>query len=306
MNELAVFTYVVEHGGFTAAAEATQLPKSNISRRIASLEARLGVRLLERTTRKVHVTEIGDIYYRHCRRMLDEADHADLTVEHAMEIPRGPLRISASVNVGQNLLAPMAAEFLARYPEVRFELVWTNRQIDVVDEGFDLAIRIGPLQDSSLVARRLGQWRMLLYASPEYLEARGTPRKPEDLQNHDCLVMSDMPGGTHWTLAKSDITKQVALAPRASVNDFDTLRQMVADGGGIANLPRYMHFGDYHARLVHVLEDWTSPWSELYAMFPSRRGATPKVRAFLDFIIVRLAHRFDDSVPSSADFQNLT
>ena len=296
LNELAVFTYVVEHGGFTAAAEATQLPKSNISRRIASLEERLGVRLLERTTRKVHVTEIGDIYYRHCRRMLDEADDADLYVEQAMEIPRGTLRVSATVNVGQHLIAPMAAEFMAQYPEVQFELVWTNRLIDVIDEGFDLTIRIGALQDSSLVARRLGQWRLFLYASAEYLKARGTPQNPEDLQDHDCLVMSDMRASNQWMLSKGGITEQVVLTPRASVNDFDTLRRMVADGGGIAILPNYMHFGDYHSRLVRVLDDWTGRLTELHAIFPSHRGATPKVRAFLDFLIVRLAHRFGDSL----------
>ena len=296
LNELAVFTYVVEHGGFTAAAEATQLPKSNISRRIASLEERLGVRLLERTTRKVHVTEIGDIYYRHCRRMLDEADDADLYVEQAMEIPRGTLRVSATVNVGQHLLAPMAAEFISKYPEVQFELIWTNRLIDVIDEGFDLTIRIGALQDSSLVARRLGQWRLFLYASAEYLKARGTPQNPEDLQDHDCLVMSDMRASNQWMLSKGGITEQVVLTPRASVNDFDTLRRMVADGGGIAILPNYMHFGDYHSRLVRVLDDWTGRLTELHAVFPSHRGATPKVRAFLDFLIVRLAHRFGDSL----------
>ena len=296
LNELAVFTYVVEHGGFTAAAEATQLPKSNISRRIASLEERLGVRLLERTTRKVHVTEIGDIYYRHCRRMLDEADDADLYVEQAMEIPRGTLRVSATVNVGQHLLAPMAAEFMSQYPEVQFELIWTNRLIDVIDEGFDLTIRIGALQDSSLVARRLGQWRLFLYASAEYLKVRGTPQNPEDLQDHDCLVMSDMRASNQWMLSKGGITEQVVLTPRASVNDFDTLRRMVADGGGIAILPNYMHFGDYHSRLVRVLDDWTGRLTELHAVFPSHRGATPKVRAFLDFLIVRLAHRFGDSL----------
>ena len=294
LNELAVFTYVVEHGGFTAAAEATQLPKSNISRRIASLEERLGVRLLERTTRKVHVTEIGDIYYRHCRRMLDEADDADLYVEQAMEIPRGNLRVSATVNVGQHLLAPMAAEFMSQYPEVQFELIWTNRLIDVIDEGFDLTIRTGALQDSSLVARGLGQWSLIPYASPEYLKARGSPQNPEDLQDHDCLVMSDMRGSNQWTLSAGKITEQVVINPRASVNDFDTLRRMVADGGGIAILPSYMHFGDYQNRLVRVLDDWTGRLIELNAIFPSRRGATPKVRAFLDFLIVRLAHRFDD------------
>ncbi|HEB94641.1 MAG TPA: LysR family transcriptional regulator [Gammaproteobacteria bacterium] len=288
LNELAVFTYVVEQGGFTAAAKAARLPKSSISRQIASLEKRLGVRLLERTTRKVHVTEIGHIYYRHCRRMLEEADHADLYVEQTMEIPRGILRVSASVTTGQHLLAPLVAEFITQYPEVQFELVWTNRQVDVIDEGFDLVVRIGPLQDSSLVARSLGHYRLCLYASVEYLNARGRPQKPEDLQDHDCLVMSDMGGGHQWTFSMGDITKYVGVTPRASVNDFNSLRRMVADGSGIAILPSYLHADDYHDRLVSVLDDWTGCLIELHALFPSHRGATPKVRAFLDFLVVRL------------------
>ena len=296
LNELAIFTYVVEHGGFTAAADATQLPKSNISRRIANLEKRLGVRLLERTTRKVHVTEIGDIYYRHCRRMLDEADHADLCVEHVMEIPRGTLRVGATVTTGQHLLAPLAIEFMSQNPEVRLELVLANRLFDVIDDGFDLVIRIGALQDSSLVARSLGYCGLFLYASPNYLKARGTPKRPEDLEDHDCLVMTDFPDSNVWTLTKGDITKQVSLTPRASVNDFTTLRHLVADGGGITVLPSYMHAGNHYEQLIRVLGDWTAASVEFHAVFASHRGATPKVRAFLDFLMVRLTHRFEYSI----------
>ena len=295
LNELAIFAHVVEHGGFTAAADATQLPKSNISRRIANLEKRLGVSLLERTTRKVHVTEIGDIYYQHCRRMLDEANHADLCVERAMEIPRGTLRVSASVTSGQHLLAPIAAEFIAQHPEVQLELVLANRQVDVIDEGFDLVIRIGALQDSSLVARSLGRCGLFLYASEEYLKTRGIPQTPEDLENHDCLVMSDRHDHNQWTLTMGGMTKRVSLTPRASVNDFNTLRRMVADGGGITILPSYLHVGDDGKRLVRVLGDWTAPSVEFHAVFPSHRGATPKVRAFLDFLIARLTNHFEDS-----------
>lgn len=294
LNELAAFTYVVEHGGFTAAASAMDLPKSNISRRVANLEKRLGVRLLERTTRKIHVTEIGDIYYQHCRRMLDEADHADLCVERVMEVPRGTLRVSASVTTGQHLLAPMATEFMAQYPEVHLELVLVNRQVDVIDEGFDLVIRIGGLQDSVLVARGLGKCGLLLYASPAYLKARGTPQKPEDLKNHDCLVMSDGPDNNQWSLSAGDITKQVPLTPRASVNDFNTLRRLAADGAGVTILPSYLHEGAYRNRLVRVLDGWTARSMEFHAVFPSHRGATPKVRAFLDFLVARLAHRLED------------
>ncbi len=294
LNELAVFAHVVEHGGFSAAAEATHLPKSNISRRIANLEKRLGVRLLERTTRKVHVTEIGQIYYQHCRRMLDEANHADLCVEHAIETPRGTLRVSASVTTGQQLLAPIANEFIAKYPEVQLELVLANRQVDVIEEGFDLVVRIGALQDSSLVTRSLGRCGLFLYASPEYLDAQGVPQEPEDLKNHDLLAMDDGHTKNQWTLSSGDTTKQVSLKTRVSVNDFSTLRSLAAQGAGITVLPGYMHVGDYKKRLVRVLGDWSVPSVEFHAMFPSHRGATPKVRAFLDFLVVRLAHRFDD------------
>lgn len=293
LNELAVFTYVVEHGGFTAAAEATRLPKSNISRRIANLEQRLGVRLLERSTRKVHVTEIGELYYRHCRRMLDEANHADLCVERALEIPRGILRVSASVTTGQHLLAPMAAAFMAEYPDVQLELILANRQVDVIDEGFDLVIRIGALPDSSLIARNLGKCGFFLYASEAYLEARGRPQTPEDLKNHDCLKMSDGQRRTQWVLSKGDVTKRISITPRASVNDFTTLRCVIAAGGGITILPSYLQAGEAGQPLVHILEDWAVPPIEFHAVFPSHRGATPKVRAFLDFLSDRLAHRFN-------------
>ncbi len=293
LNDLAIFAYVVEHGGFTAAAEATQLPKSNISRRVAKLEKRLGVRLLERTTRKVHVTEIGDIYYQHCQRMLDEADHADLCVERAMAVPRCTLRVSATVTTGQYLLAPLATAFMRENPEVQLELVLANRHVDVIDEGFDLVIRIGPLVDSSLVARSLGHCGLFLYASSEYLAARGALKAPEDLKNHDCLVMSDRQENSRWTLSKGEITKRVGLSPRASVNDFVTLRRMVADGGGIAILPGYLRTGDYKQRLVRVLSDWSAPPIEFHAVFPSHRGATPKVRALLDFLVDQLPNRFD-------------
>jgi DNA-binding transcriptional LysR family regulator len=191
-----------------------------------------------------------------------------------MEMSRGTLRVSASVTTGQHLLAPLVAEFIAQNSEVQLELV--------------LVIRIGALSDSCLVARSLGHCGLFLYAGAEYLKARGTLQKPEDLQNHDCLVMSEGRTNNQWTLSTGDITKQVSLSPRASVNDFDTLRRMAADGAGITILPSYLHSGEYEKRLVRVLDDWAAPSVDFHAVFPSHRGATPKVRAFLDFLIVRL------------------
>lgn len=294
LNDMAVFAKVVGHRGFSAAAEVVGLPKSNVSRRVSRLEERLGVRLLERTTRKLHLTEVGEIYYRHCQRILEEAEHADLCVNRLLETPRGLLRISASVSTGQHLLAPIISDFMAQHPAVQVQLVLANRQVDVIEEGFDLVIRIGRLEDSSLVARGLGRSQLYLYASPAYLKRRDTPRDPDDLKNHDCLVMSDLEGPNRWQLVNADHRKTLTLQARAIINDFTTLRQIMLDGGGIAILPSYMCDDDQRQnKILRVLPGWSFPPVEFHALYPSHRGATPKVRAFLDFLVDRIAYRFN-------------
>ena len=177
LNDMAVFAKVVETGGFTMAGEAIDMPKSNVSRRVSRLEERLGVRLLERTTRKIRMTELGEIYYTHCRRIIEEAEHADARVSQALEIPRGQLRVSASVTVGQNIISPVLGQFVKEYPEVKVQMTLANRRVDLVEEGFDIAVRVGQLEDSSLVARLLGKSELALFASPDYLKRAGEPKK---------------------------------------------------------------------------------------------------------------------------------
>ena len=292
LNEMLIFAKVVDQGGFSAAGRALGLPKSNISRRVSQLEDRLGVRLLERTTRRVRVTEIGEIYYRHCKRIQEEAEHASVSVSQLLEAPRGLLRIGASVGTGQILLSPIITEFLARYPEVQIELALSNRRLDVIEEGFDLVIRIGQLEDSSLIAKRLGEARFFFYASPAYLDTRGAPVDPDGLHDHDCLTMSDMRSPTHLRLIGLKGTRTITIRPRVAVNDFPSLRQMTQDGGGIAVLPSYLCTElEQQGQLTRILSDWSLPPVEFHALFPSHRGATPKVRVFLDFLGEEFSHR---------------
>jgi len=292
LNDMTVFAQVVDHGGFTAAGRAMGLPKSNISRRITRLERRLGVRLLERTTRAVRTTEIGDVYYRHCKRIEEEAAHAADSVGRLMESPNGLLRVSASVTTGQYLLSPILAAFMAAEPGVRVELMLTNRRVDIIEEGFDLLIRIGEMADSSLISKRLGHSGFNLYASPTYLKARGRPADLADLSDHDCLVMNEPDRRGQWRFHGEAGARSVSIEPRAMINDYPSLRRLVLGGAGIAMLPAHMcaeHEDDGH--LQRVLTEWRLPGVDFHAVFPSHRGATPKVRAFLDFIVENLAKK---------------
>ena len=292
LNELVIFAKVVDEGGFSAAGRALGLPKSNISRHVSALEDRLGVRLLERTTRKVRITEVGQVFYQHCKRIEEEVGHASVSVNRMLESPRGLLRVGASVTTGQYLLSPLLAEFMARYPDVNLDVVLSNRRIDILEEGFDLLIRIGQLQDSSLISKRLGETRLLLYASPAYLGLRGIPSEPDDLSEHECLMMSDIGAHTRMRLIGPNGTRATALVPRTTINDFPSLRQIAVDGGGIAILPQYLCTEvEQQGHLMRVLPNWSLPPVEFHALYPSHRGATPKVRVFLDFLGEKVSQR---------------
>jgi LysR family transcriptional regulator AphB len=293
LNDMALFALVVETGSFTAAAARAGLPKSTVSRRLARLEERLGVRLIERSTRRLRVTEAGEAYRAHCQRILEEADRAEQTVQALLGAPRGPLRLTASVSVGQCLLAPVLGLFLARYPDIEVHLELTNRRVDLLAEQFDLALRIGPLEDTRLVARTLGDTRLRLCASPDYLARAGVPETPADLARHATLAMRDVALRTdRWTLIGPDGISRPSLRPRAVVNDFMILHQLALAGQGIVCLPTFVGGEDLAAgRLVPVLPAWTGPGKPLSAVYPSARGATPKLRALLEHLAQTLPAR---------------
>lgn len=288
LNDMAIFARVVQQGGFSAAASALGLPKSNVSRRVARLEDALGARLLERTTRRLHLTEIGTIYLAHCRRIVEEAEEAELSVDRLLEAPRGLLRLTTSVTTGQHLLAPLLAGFMRAHPEVTVDLALTNRVVDVIEEGLDVAIRVGALADSSLIARALGESGYRFCASADYLHERGAPNDPADLAGHDCLIMRADSLPARWQLIGPGGARTATIEPRAVVDDFTTLRRIVLDGAGIALLPDYLWHGQDDARLIPILPGWSLPPVRIHAVYPSHRGATPKVRAFLDYLAENL------------------
>ncbi|UTH73887.1 LysR substrate-binding domain-containing protein [Chromobacterium sp. IIBBL 290-4] len=293
LNDLLYFAKVVEHGGFMAAGRILGIPKSRLSRRVAELEAKLGVRLLQRTTRRLALTEIGSQYYQHCQAMLAEAEAAHETILQSSAEPRGLIRVSCPELLSKTMLGDVLPRFLNRYPMVRVALDSTNRRVDLIEEGVDVAIRVrNVIEDSaSLVVRRLGRSRMILVASPAFLQIHGEPMSPEKLAGLPALTMSRPDGRGQWVLL--DNVGQVYTihvdAPRLMTDDMIVLRQAAIDGVGIAALPANVcHQALQDGRLRRILPQYGFPWGILHAAFPSRRGLSPAVRAFLDFIAEEL------------------
>lgn len=283
LNELLVFAKVVQAGSFTVAARGLRMPKSTVSRKVSELEERVGAQLLQRTTRKLRLTDVGQAYYEHCARIVAEAEQAELAVTRMQAAPHGLLRVTAPLTF--NFLGPIVAEFLKRYPEVQLELVCTDRSVDLVEEGFDVAVRAGRLADSSLIARKLGDIARVVVAAPEYLEQRGVPKSPKDLERHDCLVFGAGMEGNVWTLHSGSRSVQVSVRARLVVNEPDMLRAVALGGAGVTLLPTLLNAADLSAgRLRRILPDWSSSGAPVHAVYPGSRHHSPKVMAFVDFL----------------------
>ena len=286
LNDMTIFAKVAELQGISPAARVLRMPKSKVSRHMAALEDELGVRLLERSTRAVHLTEVGEIYFQHCKRIVEEAVSAQESVSQMLEAPRGHLKINASVAIGQHLLTPFLGEFMALYPEIQLEIRLDNQRVDLIRDGYDLVVRLGKLEDSALISKPLGEDHAVLVASPDYLKQMGTPKKLAEFKNHRFLVMGDMPDFDHWRLIGPGGQQEIVDVGRYSMlNDLTMIRQVAIDGGGIARLPRYICSDDVNSsgELRQVMSDWRSPTFQFYALYPSRRGVTLKLRAWLDF-----------------------
>ena len=287
LNDLMVFTTVVEQGSFTGAAEAYNTPKSNISRKITRLETHLGVRLLERSTRSLRLTEVGQRYYEYCRRIKDELDAADSAVESMLEKPQGRLRICTSLGVGQSLLSEHLANFCLNNPNIELDLTLTNRRVDLIEEGFDLAFRVGDLADSSLVSKRLCSINLRLYSAPD----RGVEglSHPSELLSHPLMLMSAKERSADWQLFSGEEQHHLTFKPSVRCDDFSMLKRMAVQGLGITELPDYMaREFEHNGKLINVLPNWHFKPVELYALYPSHRGSTPKVRALLDYLSIQL------------------
>ena len=288
LNDMLYFAEVVDLGSFAAASRKLGLPKSTLSRRIASLETQLGVRLLHRTTRKLSLTVAGESYHRHCVALREEAQAAQDAVAQVRSEPQGTVRVTCPVTVAQTTLAPVLPLLLMRYPRLRIEMQVTNRVVDLVEEGVDVALRVRPtLEDSgSLVVKRLGLTRTLLLASPGLLAREGRPASPGDLIHLPTVAMSALDGRASWRLlGPNGQSWDLQHRPRCAADDMLTLKYLVAGGIGMGILPDYLCREDLReGSLVPVLEGWDPPSGVLHAVFPSRRGMTPAVRSFLDFL----------------------
>lgn len=292
LNDLYYFAMVVEHAGFAAAERALGIPKSRLSRRIAQLEIDMGVRLLQRSTRRFAVTEVGQNVYRHAQAMLSEAQSAREAVDRLSVEPRGLIKVSAPVALAQQQLAQLLPDFLIRYPQVRVQMQVSNRRVDLINEGFDVALRVRSQlnDDGSLVMRSFGQVCEFLVASPAYLDAHGRPATPQDLAGHLTLSMSEDESRQRWELhGPDDVTTRVDIQPRLMAHDFPLLLESARRGLGIALLPETV-CGEpiRRGQLEPVLLDWSLPQGICHAVFPSRRGLLPSVRVFIDFLAERL------------------
>lgn len=293
-NEMVVYCRVVEAGSFVGAARVLGLPKSTVSRKVARLEDRLGVRLLHRTTRVVRTTPVGQAYYERCMSLVNDAEEAERLVTSAQERPSGLLRVTTSTIIGERWLGGIVTDYLHENPDVRIDLLLTNRMVDLVDEGYDLAFRAGVLPDADLIARRLQKGRTVLVASPAYLARRGEPRRPEDLEQHDCVVVGADSGRGVWSFG--DL--RLAVTGRIAINDVRLAREAALAGLGIARMPSFLINEDIAAgRLKRVLPSLPDNFGGLYAVYPSRRHLSTAVRSFVDFVI----DRFTDSPPWHED-----
>jgi len=297
LNDLYFFAAVVEHGGFSAASRALNLPKSRLSKRVSQLEDGLGVRLLQRTTRKFVVTEAGERFYRHCQAMLAEARAATEDVAALRGEPSGLVRLSCPVSLAQSLLAPLLPVFLSRHPQVQLRVFSSNRRVDVIGEGFDIAIRVRDKLDSDveLVARSFGPKRVVLVASPAFLAEHGEPHSPQELSALPVLSVFEQEGEQNWELYDGACAKTaVPVRPRLVSGEFRVLIEAAMQGIGIAWVPEQSCIEELRdGRLRVVLPEWGLPQGVLHIVYPSRRGMLPAVRALVDFLAEALEHAPD-------------
>jgi len=286
-NDLLLFARIVEAGSFSRAAQRLDLPKSTVSRRISVLEGSLGERLLQRTTRRLMLTEFGTSLLEHARKLADEVDAAGALAQHRQAAPSGKLRISVPHDFANIGMTELITRFTERYPAVSLEMDLSPRRVDLVAEGFDIAIRMGELpEDSTLAARRVAIERLGLYAAPSYIAQRGLPEHPDDLLQHDLLCILSRSGGpAPWTLQRGKVTWQRELRARLTANSPELLARIACGGAGIA-LSSDLFAASYleKGQLVRVLPEWDMPEATGWAVFPGRKLMPAKTRVFLDMM----------------------
>lgn len=293
-NEAAVFVKVVQAGGFSAAARQLGLPTSTVSTRVSRLERRLGITLLQRTTRRLHLTAEGTAYFHHASLGLSHLMEAEAAVDEARQQPQGKLKVTAPADLGDSLLASLVERTQREFPALEVELLLTDRYIDLVADGVDVAIRTGDLRDSSLIAKSLGTICWGVFASLDYLEQAGPLDEPQHLLSHRCLQFTPM-GRDAWQLNNNQHTMTIPLTGMVMANSVGVVRSMVANGLGVALLPTFTCKAELAAGdLVRVLPGWQGKPDPVHLVYPRQRFMPPKLRAFIDLAQTELKERFGD------------
>src|SRR5499426_309306 len=285
MTSMATFVKVVETGGFSAAARTLSVSPSMVTAHVQAIEERLGVRLLNRSTRRVSLTEVGHAYYERCLQILADVHDADQVAQALQSSPRGTLRLNTAIAIPP-FLAPAIAEYVALYPDVSISMTMTDRMIDLVEEGFDLAVRNMAVPDSSLIARRVATYRMVVAGAPAYLTARGTPREPADLAHHNCLIYSHSAWGNEWRFAGPHGELAIPIAGNLHANSDNALRLAAVHGQGLAMAPSFLLIDEIRSgRLVPVLTEFLAAEHAINAIYPHRHHLSAKVRSFIDLLV---------------------
>lgn len=288
LMSMQVFVRVVEKGSFSATAEEFRISSTMVGKHIMHLEERLGARLLNRSTRQQSLTEVGSVYYERCKVVLAEVEAADASATALQQVPRGLLRVSAPVTFGANALVGAIGNYLQEYPEVHIELSLNDRVVNLVDEAFDVAIRIGNLPDSSLIARKLAPYRMIACASPSYLAKHGTPQTPAQLAAHNCMGFMYSAAQKHWQFTDREITSNVQINGNFRVNNGQALRTAALHGMGIIVQPEVLLTEDLASgALVRILPNHQLPSQSMHIVYPSNRNMNLKMKSFIEFIVER-------------------
>lgn len=289
LDSMSVYVQAVEKGSLSAAAAASGISATMAGKHVRTLEQRLGMQLLNRTTRRQRLTAFGEDYYARCKEILRLVAETDAQAQTLQAAPAGKLRISAPVTFGTEALMPVLAEYMARYPGVSVDAVLSDRVVDLVEEGFEAAVRVGPLPDSNLIARPLAPYRLMICAAPAYLARCGTPGKPADLGRHECLSFNPA-GLAGWRLDEGGMLCNVSASGRLQVNNGQALRVAALHGMGVVLQPASLLEADVRAgRLVQLFADQELPTRPMHVVFAPDRYRSPKLRSFVDFLVERLA-----------------
>jgi len=290
LNDMMLFAKVVDCKSFSKAAKQLKLSNSVVSKRITRLEQVLGVRLLNRTTRKLSLTEAGTVFYERCSRISEEVDDAKLAVAYTHKTPQGWIRVNAPFSFGYSHMAPAVAEFMSKYPKVKVDLHLSIHPMDLIEEGFDLGIRIGELEDSSLIARRLTDRRMRLCGSPSYLKQHGVPQTPDELANHNCLMYEHFARGEEWHFNVNGKDKEIKVKGNLMSNNGRALIEAAVSGLGLVFLPGFMVTPQIKVgTLISILNDYCPHGIGIHAVYPHNRYLATKVRSFIDFLIEKFS-----------------